>query len=205
ARTSSRSVASCAASRISRCTWASRAFIFGRSSRIVPTPSATSRRTNSPMPAPQPSRRMRSCSHTRAPRVRPDPSVRDNRGMDAPTTAAVWPGSYQPLGATWGPEATNFAVHAPDASRVEVCLFDVDEHGVEHERRLRLTEYTLGIWHGAVPGVPIGQRYGFRTDGTWDPDRGRRFNPAKLLLDPYARSIAGSVRPGPEIFDYVLP
>ncbi len=125
--------------------------------------------------------------------------------MDAPTTAAVWPGSYQPLGATWGPEATNFAVHAPDASRVEVCLFDVDEHGVEHERRLRLTEYTLGIWHGAVPGVPIGQRYGFRTDGTWDPDRGRRFNPAKLLLDPYARAIAGSVRPGPEIFDYVLP
>ena len=125
--------------------------------------------------------------------------------MEGPTTAAVWPGKHQPLGATWRAEATNFAVHAPDATQVEVCLFDVDEHGVEHERRLRLTEYTLGIWHGAVPGVPIGQRYGFRTNGVWDPDRGRRFNPAKLLLDPYAKAIAGEVRPGPEIFDYVLP
>jgi glycogen debranching enzyme GlgX len=118
--------------------------------------------------------------------------------------APVWPGQHQPLGATWGEEATNFAVYAPEATRVEVCLFDDDEYGGV-ERRYELTEHTLGIWHGAIPGVPRGQRYGFRADGPWDPDNGHRFNPHKLLLDPYARAVSGAVVPGPEIFGYVLP
>jgi glycogen debranching enzyme GlgX len=118
--------------------------------------------------------------------------------------APVWPGQHQPLGATWSEEATNFAVYAPEATRVEVCLFD-DGPDREVERRFELKEYTLGIWHGAIPGVPRGQRYGFRADGAWDPARGQRFNPHKLLLDPYALAVSGTVEPGPEIFGYVRP
>jgi glycogen debranching enzyme GlgX len=116
----------------------------------------------------------------------------------------VWPGQHQPLGATWSEEATNFAVYAPEATRLEVCLFD-DAEGSEVERRFELKEYTLGIWHGAIPGVVPGQRYGFRADGAWDPAHGQRFNPHKLLLDPYALAVSGTVEPGPEIFGYVLP
>ncbi|MGN6129374.1 MAG: hypothetical protein ACTHOK_03445, partial [Nocardioidaceae bacterium] len=124
--------------------------------------------------------------------------------MDHERTPPVWPGRHDPLGATWGEEATNFAVYAPEATSVDVCLFDEGRYG-ETERRFRLTEQTLGIWHGAVPGVPRGQRYGFRADGPWDPERGRRFNPAKLLLDPYARAVAGDVVLDDAIFGYVYP
>ncbi|HET8716206.1 MAG TPA: glycogen debranching enzyme GlgX, partial [Nocardioidaceae bacterium] len=112
---------------------------------------------------------------------------------DEATGAPVWPGRPDPLGATWSPAATNFAVFAPEADAVEVCLFD-DSGEPSSERRLRLTEHTLGIWHGAVPALPVGQLYGFRVHGPWDPGSGRRFNPAKLLLDPYARAVAGDVR-----------
>jgi glycogen operon protein len=104
-------------------------------------------------------------------------------------SAPVWPGSHEQLGATWSPAATKFAVRAPEATAVWVCLLDGDGA----ERRLQLTERQLGIWHGAVPDLPIGQRYGFRADGPWSPGSGRSFNPAKLLLDPYARAITGAV------------
>ncbi len=108
-------------------------------------------------------------------------------------SAPAWPGYHQQLGATWRPEATNFAVWAPEGTAAWVCLFDEDGA----ETRVRLTEHTLGVWHGALPGVAVGQRYGFRVDGPWDPAHGRRFNPAKLLLDPYARAITGEITPGP--------
>ncbi|HYH34963.1 MAG TPA: glycogen debranching protein GlgX [Nocardioides sp.] len=108
-------------------------------------------------------------------------------------TAPLWPGFHQQLGATWGPEATNFAVWAPEASAAWVCVFDADGAETRHQ----LTEHTLGVWHGQLPGVPVGQRYGYRVDGPWDPTHGRRFNPAKLLLDPYARAVTGEVTPGP--------
>ncbi len=104
-------------------------------------------------------------------------------------TAPVWPGFHQRLGATWSEESTNFAVHAPDATAMTVCLFDDDGSETRH----RLTELTLGVWHGAIPDVPVGQLYGFRADGAWNPGRGRRFNPDKLLLDPYATAITGRV------------
>ncbi len=104
-------------------------------------------------------------------------------------TAPVRPGFHQALGASWGPASTNFAVYSPDATGMWVCLFDEDGA----ERQVQLTEHTLGVWHGAITGVPIGQLYGFRAHGPWDPDHGRRFNPAKLLLDPYARAITGDV------------
>nr|WP_246283930.1 glycogen debranching protein GlgX [Nocardioides perillae] len=119
-------------------------------------------------------------------------------------TASVWPGRNWPLGATWDGEATNFAVHAPRATAVWLCVFEDD--GTEHGREVRhqLTEQSLGIWHGALPGVGPGTRYGYRVDGPWDPDAGLRFNPAKLLLDPCARAVSGEVVPGPELFGYVL-
>jgi glycogen debranching enzyme GlgX len=112
---------------------------------------------------------------------------------------AVWPGRSWPLGATWTGESTNFAVHAPEGTAVWVCLFDDDDLETRHE----LTEHTLGIWHGALPGIARGQRYGFRVDGPWDPGAGLRFNVAKLLLDPYARAVSGTFRAEPPVFGHV--
>ena len=113
-------------------------------------------------------------------------------------TLAVWPGHHQQRGSVWSAESTNFAVWSPEATAVWICLFDDSDH----ETRFRLTEHTLGVWHGAIPGVPLGQKYGIRADGPWDPQRGRRFNPAKLLLDPYARAVSGEVTPGTEVLAY---
>ena len=114
-------------------------------------------------------------------------------------SVAVWPGRSWPLGATFDDEATNFAVFAPEATAVWVCLFDEDDRETRHE----LTEHTLGIWHGALPGVGPGQRYGYRADGLWAPARGMRFNPAKLLLDPYARAVSGGFSMAPAVFGHV--
>ncbi|MDX3231103.1 glycogen debranching protein GlgX [Streptomyces sp. ME19-01-6] len=106
--------------------------------------------------------------------------------------APVWPGSAQPLGARvrtgpGGVPGTNFALWAQGAEAVEVCLFDDDGT----ETRCPLTERTHEIWHGFVPGVLPGRRYGYRVHGRWDPWTGARWNPAKLLLDPYARAVDG--------------
>ncbi|CAM5586153.1 glycogen operon protein GlgX [Streptomyces avidinii] len=116
----------------------------------------------------------------------------------------VWPGSSHPLGARFhhGPDGTagtNFALWAQGAEAVEVCLFD--EAGTE--TRCALTELTHEIWHGFLPGVRPGQRYGFRVHGRWDPWTGARYNPAKLLLDPYARAVDGDFRLPPEVYGHV--
>jgi glycogen operon protein len=113
-------------------------------------------------------------------------------------TTPVWPGRTWPLGSDWGVEATNFAVRAPEATRVWACLFDDDEQETRHE----LTEVSLGIWHGEVPGVAPGTRYGLRADGPWLPELGLRFNPDKLLLDPYARAVSGDLVDDPAIFGF---
>jgi glycogen operon protein len=113
-------------------------------------------------------------------------------------SAPVWPGRTWPLGASYSPEATNFAVRAPEATRLWVCLFD-DEG---RETRHALTEVSLGIWHGEIPDVAVGDRYGFRADGPWAPELGLRFNPDKLLLDPYARAVSGELREDPAIYGY---
>ncbi|MGH2944756.1 MAG: glycogen debranching protein GlgX [Solirubrobacteraceae bacterium] len=101
-----------------------------------------------------------------------------------------WPGSPFPLGATWEGEGTNFSLFSEHAERVELCLFD-DE---DNEERLELIERTAFNWHAFLPGVGPGQRYGYRVHGRYDPRAGHRFNPAKLLIDPYAKSIEGKVR-----------
>ena len=115
-------------------------------------------------------------------------------------TRSVWPGRNYPLGATWSSQATNFAVYAPAAEAVWVCLFD--DAGTEE--RHQLTEHSLGVWHGALPGVAPGTRYGYRAHGPWDPDAGLRFNSAKLLLDPYGKAVSGDLTVDDAIFGYVV-
>ncbi|MDF2969179.1 MAG: glycogen debranching enzyme [Nocardioidaceae bacterium] len=112
-------------------------------------------------------------------------------------SATVWPGTHERLGATPAEQGTTFAVWAPEASHVDVCLFD--ESGAE--TRLALPEHTLGVWHGTVPDVGAGQRYGYRASGAYDPAHGRRFNPHRLLLDPYARAVSGDLDPRGPVYD----
>jgi isoamylase len=107
------------------------------------------------------------------------------------------PGRADPLGATPSADGTNFAV-ASGGDEVTLCLFDADGA----ETRLALPERDGDIWHGFVPGVKPKQPYGFRVSGPYDPARGLRYNPAKLLLDPYARAIDGEVRFGPEVLGH---
>ncbi|HEX3613218.1 MAG TPA: glycogen debranching protein GlgX [Sporichthyaceae bacterium] len=101
----------------------------------------------------------------------------------------VRPGRAFPLGATWDGEGTNFSLFSQVAESVELCLFDEDGT----EERLRLEELDAWCWHGQVPGVGPGRRYGYRVHGPWDPSAGLRCNPNKLLLDPYAKAIDGQV------------
>ena len=105
----------------------------------------------------------------------------------ARTGSRAWPGSWRPLGLRFDGQGVNAALWAAGASGVDLCLFDED--GTEH--RVPLTESTFHVWHGYVPGVEPGQRYGFRVYGPWEPELGHRWNPEKLLLDPYARAVAG--------------
>jgi isoamylase len=102
----------------------------------------------------------------------------------------VWPGRPFPLGAAWDGSGTNFSLFSENAERVVLCLFDE----ADNEVRIELTERTAFNWHVYLPGVGPGQRYGYRVHGPYDPRAGLRFNPAKLLIDPYAKSIEGKVR-----------
>jgi isoamylase len=115
-------------------------------------------------------------------------------------TPRVRPGEPFPLGATSDGGGTNFSVFSEVAERVELCLFD--DRGTE--TRLDLSERTAYCWHSYVSGVATGQRYGFRVHGPWDPSQGHRCNPAKLLIDPYARAIVGHVDWHPSIFPYPI-
>jgi glycogen operon protein len=120
-----------------------------------------------------------------------------NRTKEPPLQ--IRPGEPFPLGAQWDGQGTNFSVFSEVATRVELCLFD----DTGHERRVRLPETTAFCWHGYFPGIGPGQRYGFRVHGPWLPEEGHRCNPAKLLLDPYARAIAGPVIHDPALLPYV--
>jgi glycogen operon protein len=104
----------------------------------------------------------------------------------------VWPGQPFPLGPSWDGEGTNFSLFSENAESVDLCLFD----GNGTETRYELTERTALTWHGYLPGIGPGQRYGYRVHGPWAPERGHRFNPNKLLIDPYAKAIEGDVQWG---------
>ncbi len=110
------------------------------------------------------------------------------------------PGAPYPLGATWDGAGVNFALFSENAVGVELCLFD--PAGNEERARIKLAEQTNGVWHLYVAGLGPGQRYGYRVHGPYDPDSGHRFNPAKLLLDPYARAIDRPIPLDDALFGY---
>ena len=114
--------------------------------------------------------------------------------------AVALPGSQFPLGATVVDGGTNFAVSSAVADAMVLCLFD--EAGTETQ--IPLQDYDAGVWHVFVPGAGAGQAYGYRATGPYDPAHGVRCNPAKLLLDPYARAFSGTVGPGPEVLGYTV-
>jgi len=132
--------------------------------------------------------------------------------MAAPRTARATPprllqrsrvreGRPFPLGATWDGLGVNFALYSAHATRVELCLFDA--RGREQER-ITLPEHTDEIWHGYLPDARPGQLYGYRVHGPYAPDAGHRFNPNKLLLDPYAKQIVGELKWAPHLFGYTI-
>ncbi|SCX84195.1 glycogen operon protein [Nitrosospira sp. Nsp13] len=112
----------------------------------------------------------------------------------------VWPGNPYPLGATYDGAGTNFSLFSEVAERVELCLFDE----LDCEIRTDLPENAGHCWHGYFPDVGPGQRYGFRIHGPWAPEQGNRCNPAKLLVDPYAKGIDGDVRWDEAVFPYLF-
>jgi isoamylase len=119
------------------------------------------------------------------------------------TSVKTWLGYPYPLGATWLGNGVNFALFSETAASVELCLFDNTE-ATEENIRIPVTEHTDQVWHVFLPEVRPGQLYGFRVSGPYDPERGLRFNSSKLLLDPYAKAIAGEVNWADEMFGYVV-
>ena len=105
-----------------------------------------------------------------------------------PPSSEIWPGKAYPLGATYDGSGTNFAVFSEAAEKVELCLFDADGT----ETRVTLPEVDGFVWHGFIPNIEPGQRYGYRVHGPYDPAAGQRCNPNKLLIDPYAKAIDGT-------------
>ena len=121
--------------------------------------------------------------------------------MTKPGSLRLREGSPHPLGATWdGSEGVNFALFSANATRVELCLFD--ETGAKETDRIQLPEFTDEIWHGYVSGIGPGTIYGYRVHGPYEPEAGHRFNPNKLLLDPYARGHFGNLQWNPAVFGY---
>ncbi len=112
-----------------------------------------------------------------------------------------WPGKPYPLGATWDGEGVNFALFSENATAVDLCLFG-DSDGGKESHRIRIEERTHQIWHVYLPEVRPGQHYGYRVHGPYEPEAGHRFNPAKLLIDPYAKAIFGTIEWSEAMFGY---
>jgi glycogen operon protein len=119
------------------------------------------------------------------------------------TPIKIWLGYPYPLGATWLGNGVNFAIFSEHATSVDLCLFD-DVDTPRENIRIPMTEHTDQVWHVFLPDVKPGQLYGYRVYGGYDPERGQRFNPSKLLLDPYAKAIAGTINWSDEMFGYVV-
>jgi len=115
----------------------------------------------------------------------------------------IWPGNPYPLGATWDGAGVNFSLFSENATGAELCLFDSSE-GTREVARIALKEQTHQIWHAYLPEIRPGQLYGYRVSGPYTPQAGHRFNPAKLLMDPYAKAIAGSIQWSDALFGYTV-
>jgi glycogen operon protein len=118
-----------------------------------------------------------------------------------PTNIKVYPGNPYPLGATWDGHGINFALYADNATDVELCLFASSDDEVESVR-IKLVERTHHVWHAYFPELGPGQLYGYRVYGPYDPENGHRFNPSKLLIDPYTKAIAGTIDWNDSLFGY---
>jgi isoamylase len=113
----------------------------------------------------------------------------------------VWPGRAHPLGAAWDGHGVNFALFSAQATRVELCLFD--RRGRERQR-IELREQTDHVWHGYLPQARPGLVYGYRVHGPYQPHHGPRFNPNKLLIDPYAKDFVGRLRWNDALYGYAV-
>ena len=114
----------------------------------------------------------------------------------------IWPGKPYPLGATWDGAGVNFSLFSENATKVELCLFE--GANANKETRIPITEQTHQVWHTYLPEVRPGQLYGYRVHGPYEPAKGLRSNPAKLLLDPYSKAIAGSIQWSNALFGYTV-
>jgi isoamylase len=114
---------------------------------------------------------------------------------------AIYPGKEFPLGATWDGEGVNFSLYAEHATAVELCLFNSTEDEIESEK-IKFTERSHQVWHIYLPGIKPGQLYGYRVYGPYEPENGHRYNPNKLLIDPYAKAIAGNIKWNEALFGY---
>src|SRR6266478_4495159 len=119
------------------------------------------------------------------------------------TPVKIWLGYPYPLGATWLGNGVNFAIFSETATSVDLCLFDSVD-ALQENMRIPVTEHTDQVWHVFLPDVKPGQLYGYRINGPYDPKHGMRFNSSKLLLDPYAKAIAGEINWADEMFAYVV-
>src|SRR3569833_254177 len=115
----------------------------------------------------------------------------------------IWPGRPYPLGATWDGKGVNIALYAENAEKVELCLFDADD-STKESARIELPENTDMVWHAYLPDCAPGQLYGYRVYGPYEPAKGHRFNPNKVLLDPYALSIGRPLKWDDSLFGYKL-
>ncbi len=139
----------------------------------------------------------RSCGYIAAPEAGISNDEEDE-AAGTMSTIESWPGRSRPLGATYDGAGTNFALFSEVATGIDLCLFDEDDN----ETCMRLTEVDGFVWHTYLPGTEPGQRYGYRVHGPWSPAQGQWCNPSKLLLDPYARAIEGTIDWSPACFAY---
>ncbi|HEY8599168.1 MAG TPA: glycogen debranching protein GlgX [Thermomicrobiales bacterium] len=119
------------------------------------------------------------------------------------TATTIWSGKPYPLGATWDGEGVNFAIFSEHATGVELCLFDSPDAPMESVR-IPIADQTDQVWHCYLPGVRPGQLYGYRVHGPYEPQNGLRFNPSKLLVDPYAKALSGDIRWDDAVYGYTI-
>jgi len=115
----------------------------------------------------------------------------------------VWPGKPYPLGATWDGGGVNFAIFSENATGIELCLYRGEE-GKEPAAQIWMPEHTDQVWHAYLPEARPGLMYGYRVHGPYEPSAGHRFNPSKLVLDPYAKAIAGTINWNDAVFGYTV-
>jgi isoamylase len=119
-----------------------------------------------------------------------------------PQAIRIWEGNSTQQGATWDGLGVNFSLFSANATKVELCLFD--QNGTQEIQRIELPEYTDEIWHGYLPDAAPGTVYAYRVHGPYEPEKGHRFNPNKLVLDPYAKAHIGQLKWGAELFGYTF-